>query len=128
MKLTSRRGLTVLAALLAVTLATLLLALLLDAPPSLAADFVTNRAVLTAGQSVTSRSSTNGNRTSFHFVEVTKPPGSEAKAAFVQWAPLMPKAGAYRNGALVDADRPVRLWINGVWYSLAFDGEKLDIR
>ena len=107
--------------------AAILLAFLLAAPVAIPATFVTNAAALSAGKAVTSSSSKNGNRTRFYFSNVTTNPETNTKAAFVQWAPLVPKARAYKNGTLVDKDASVRLWINGVWFSLRFDGEQVHI-
>ncbi len=102
--------------------------LALAAGLALSATFFTSTAVLSVGEQVTSRSPKNGNITGFFFAEITRNPGSEKSSAFVQWAPLMPRAKDYKNGTLVDQGGSLRVWINGIWYTLSFDGSKLRIR
>lgn len=102
--------------------------LLMASMPASAATFQTQSAQLTAGEKVSSLSRKNGNRTSFIFSNITTNPNTKKQAAFLQWAPLMPRAKNYKNGLLVDSGDSVRLWINGIWYWISFDGESITIK
>ncbi len=105
-----------------------LLILLTALHVAVAATFVTSRATLRPGESISSRSPKNGNSTRFIFADIVKEPDSKADVAFLQWAPLLPRAGDYKNGSLVAKGRTMRLWINGLWYSVSFDGKALYIQ
>ncbi len=96
--------------------------------PAVGATFVAKSAELAPGEQITSNTSKNANRTRFIFVNVTINPRTKISSAFVQWAPLLPKAGDYKNGTLVDKDAPISLWINGIWYTVAFDGTSVTIK
>lgn len=92
-----------------------------------AATFYATSAKLAVGEKIDSNSTKNRNRTRFLFTEIITNPKTKAKAAFLQWAPLMPKAKGYRNGSLVDQKTYTRLWINGIWFTITFDGKFLHI-
>ena len=101
---------------------------LLASLPAAAATFQTHSAQLTAGKNMTSISGRNRNRTNFIFSNVTTNPNTKMLAAFLQWAPLLPRAKDYKNGLLVDKGDSVRLWINGVWFWISFDGASITIK
>lgn len=94
---------------------------------ALSATFSTSSAELAVGEKVSSKSAKNGNTTVFIFSEIITSPQSKKKAAFLQWAPLVPRASKYRNGSLVDVGTSLRLWINGTWYVVSFNGKIIQI-
>lgn len=95
---------------------------------ALAATFITNSAYLSKGQSITTSLSKNGNRTRFYFVAKTTNPNTKSETAYVQWAPLVPKAKGYRNGLMLDRGKSVRMQLNGIWFTLTFDGKNITIQ
>ncbi len=119
MKITFKRAVILLAVLVVIAAVTQF---------ALAATFVTNSAYLSKGQAITSSSSKNGNRTRFYFVATTINPNTKSKAAYMQWAPLFPKAKGYRNGMLLDSGKSVRVLLNGIWFTLTFDGKNISIQ
>lgn len=95
---------------------------------ALAATFITNSAYLATGQSIITSLSKNGNRTRFYFVSKTTNPNTKSETAYVQWAPLVPKAKGYKNGMMLDRGKSVRMLLNGIWFTIKFDGKNVSIQ